>query len=54
MPGRIEIPIAGGCPKCREQNVPVPEDYSDDTIIRCPKCGHTARWKDFFGEKDKQ
>jgi hypothetical protein len=28
----------------------VPEDYSDDTIVTCPKCDYRARWADVFGK----
>jgi hypothetical protein len=46
----IPVKIAGGCPKCGNPAVVVPEDYKPDTIIKCPspECGFEARWEDFF------
>jgi predicted nucleic-acid-binding Zn-ribbon protein len=44
----ITRPVAGGCPKCRTPTVPVPEDYTSETVITCPECGYSAPQKDFF------
>ena len=51
MPEKITIPVAGGCPKCGNPNLMVPEDYSDDTIVTCSKCQYKARWVEFFPRK---
>jgi uncharacterized protein YbaR (Trm112 family) len=50
FPTTKEIPVlmTGGCPKCGNPNLMVPEDFSDDTIITCSKCNHKARWVEFF------
>jgi DNA-directed RNA polymerase subunit M/transcription elongation factor TFIIS len=51
MTKTITVPVAGGCPKCGNPNLMVPEDYSDDTIVTCSKCKHKARWVEFFSRK---
>jgi predicted nucleic-acid-binding Zn-ribbon protein len=51
VPEQITIPVAGGCPKCGNPNLMVPEDYSDDTIVTCSKCKYKARWVEFFPRK---
>jgi ssDNA-binding Zn-finger/Zn-ribbon topoisomerase 1 len=50
MTEEITVPATGGCPKCGNPNLKVPEDYSDDTIVVCSnlKCNHKARWAEFF------
>jgi hypothetical protein len=48
---KITIDVVG-CPKCGNPALMVPEDYSDDTIVTCPKCDYRARWADVFGEDD--
>jgi DNA-directed RNA polymerase subunit RPC12/RpoP len=42
------IKVAGGCPKCGDMEVEVPEDYSEETEITCAKCGHRAPHLIFF------
>ena len=48
VPEKINIPVAGCCPKCGNPNLMVHEDYSDDTIVTCSKCKYKARWVEFF------
>jgi predicted RNA-binding Zn-ribbon protein involved in translation (DUF1610 family) len=48
----LTVHIAGGCPNCGDPALLIPEDYNDDTIVTCPKCGYEARWKDVFGRDE--
>ena len=52
MRKNLSVPVAGGCPECGSPSVPVPEDYNDNTIIRCPLCKFEAPHKDFFSQSD--
>jgi DNA-directed RNA polymerase subunit RPC12/RpoP len=49
---KITVDVAGGCPKCGNPAMMVPEDYTDDTPVSCPKCGYKARYKDVYGEAE--
>jgi Zn ribbon nucleic-acid-binding protein len=44
--------VAGGCPKCGNPDIQVPEDFEDSTIIECGKCGYEAPHADFFATDD--
>jgi hypothetical protein len=53
MTDKITVDVTGGCLKCGNPSVPVPEDYNADTIIRCPLCSFEAPWKNFFSSHPK-
>jgi hypothetical protein len=49
MPEHITGEVAGGCPKCKNPDVEVPDDFSEETIIEC-KCGYKAPHREFFAQ----
>jgi predicted nucleic-acid-binding Zn-ribbon protein len=51
MPEKIIVPVAGGCPKCGNPEIEVPESFDDETIIQCKRCGHSAPHAKFFDAK---
>jgi hypothetical protein len=53
MTETITVDVPGGCPKCGNSAIIVPEDYTDDTIVSCPKCDYKTRRKDVFGDDDE-
>ena len=48
MTGFIRGPVSGGCPNCGNPDLEVPNDYTRDTIITCPKCKFSKRHEEFF------
>jgi endogenous inhibitor of DNA gyrase (YacG/DUF329 family) len=54
MSGTIPMRIKGGCPKCGNPAVHVPENYRVDTVVSCGKCGHTATWEKFFARMESK
>lgn len=50
MDDKIRVQARGTCPACGSPDIDVPEDYSDETIVRCRKCGQHAPWAEFFSE----
>lgn len=45
--------VAGGCP-CGNMEVPVPDDYTDETVIECPVCKRKAPHATFFDDGVEQ
>jgi DNA-directed RNA polymerase subunit RPC12/RpoP len=52
MTEKITVDVAGACPNCGNPALMVPEDYTDDSIVTCPKCDYKARRRDIFGDDD--
>lgn len=48
----IVVNVAGGCKKCGNPDVDMPEVFDDETNIHCDRCGHTAKRSEFFSESD--
>jgi predicted RNA-binding Zn-ribbon protein involved in translation (DUF1610 family) len=48
MSNKISGPARGGCPKCGNMEIDVPDDWTDQTIITCPKCKFEAPHHKFF------
>lgn len=44
----LTFKVSGGCPKCGNPGISVPKDYTEQSIIICPKCKHSASHKEFF------
>jgi hypothetical protein len=44
----ITVEVCGGCPKCGNPDIFVPEDFTDETPTKCTKCGYAAKHAIFF------
>jgi predicted RNA-binding Zn-ribbon protein involved in translation (DUF1610 family) len=48
MSDKIALAVASGCPKCGHDEIALPEELQEETVIACDKCGHTAPHLVFF------
>jgi hypothetical protein len=54
MTEKIILPVARGCPKCGNPEIPVPADFTDETVLTCEKCGHKEPHLTFFKAGEDQ
>ena len=48
MSEKIVLPVGGGCPKCGNPEIQIPEEHTEETVVTCEKCGHKEPHLTFF------
>jgi len=47
----VSVEVAGGCPRCGNPAIVVPDDCTPETIIKCSHCALEAQHEDFFDRR---